>query len=64
MTGGSLFGLTFDPALIADGWEIADHLRLAFAELRSAAEAAQPAAFAGVAPPEAAVLVDAATAAR
>lgn len=58
------FGLTFDPALIADGWEIADHLRLAFAELRSAAEAAQPAAFAGVAAPAAAVLADAATAAR
>jgi WS/DGAT/MGAT family acyltransferase len=58
------FGLTFDPALIADGWEIADHLRLAFAELRSAAEAAQPAAFAGVAAPAAAGLADAAAAAR
>ena len=58
------FGLTFDPALIADGWEIADHLRQAFAELRSAAEAAQPAAFAGVAAPAAAVLADAAAAAR
>ena len=58
------FGLTFDPALIADGWEIADHLRLAFAELRSAAEAAQPAAFAGVPAPAAAGLADAAAAAR
>ena len=43
------FGLTFDPALIADGWEIADCLRDSFAELRAAAAAAQPEAFAGVA---------------
>ena len=43
------FGLTFDPALIADGWEIADSLRDSFAELRAAAAAAQPEAFAGVA---------------
>ena len=56
--------LTFDPALIADGWEIADHLRLAFSELRSAAEAAQPSAFAGVAAPADAVLADATPAAR
>ncbi len=41
------FGLTFDPLLVADGWEITDCLHDSFAELRAAAESAQPAAFAG-----------------
>jgi WS/DGAT/MGAT family acyltransferase len=50
------FGLTFDPALIADGWEIADCLRDSFAELRAAAAGALPEAFAGVAAPAEAVV--------
>jgi hypothetical protein len=44
------FGLTYDPALIPDGWDIAACLGASFEELRAAAEAA--------------VLVDAATAGR
>ena len=42
------FGLTVDPRLVPDGWELAERLRESFAELRAAARAAQPAAFAGL----------------
>jgi diacylglycerol O-acyltransferase / wax synthase len=42
------FGLTVDPRLVPDGWELAECLRESFAELRAAGRAAQPAAFAGL----------------
>jgi WS/DGAT/MGAT family acyltransferase len=43
------FGLTVDPHLVPDGWDLAGCLRESFAELRIAAVQTQPAAFAGVA---------------
>jgi diacylglycerol O-acyltransferase len=42
------FGLLVDPALVKDVWYLADCLRESYAELRTAAQDAQPARFAGV----------------
>ena len=45
------FGLTVDPQLVPDAWQLADHLREAFAELRGAAASVEGR---GVTPPDSA----------